>query len=224
MHKAPQKLKKETANESDSEEELSVIYIPYQPNTQQSFSFHALIEGMSQQIKNDTIPAEPSTSEEHSSALSEQPHDDSNAHPPATTQTAEPTLGAPTKRRRTSKVDTVLAQAKDIALAGIQEITSAENIGIVHHLRGEEERLTTHLFECTMSGYRGWFWFATLSRTPRSKIATVCEVGLIPGDDALLAPAWVPWSERMNTIEEENAETTDTEETTSHSEDTSDDE
>lgn len=224
MHKAPQKLKKETANEAGSEEELSVIYIPYQSNTQQSFSFHALIEGMSQQIKNDIAPTETSISEDRSFALSEHPHDNRNAQTPTAAQNAEPTLGAPTKRRRTSKVDTVLAQAKDIALAGIQEITSAENIGIVHHLRGEEERLTTHLFECTMSGYRGWFWFATLSRTPRSKIATVCEVGLIPGDDALLAPAWVPWSERMNTIEEENAETTDTEETTSHSEDTSDDE
>ncbi|SIK21234.1 Protein of uncharacterised function (DUF3027) [Mycobacteroides abscessus subsp. abscessus] len=51
-----------------------------------------------------------------------------------------------------------------------------------------------------MPGYRGWFWFATLSRAPRSKVATVCEVGLLPGDDALLAPAWVPWAERTKDI------------------------
>lgn len=109
----------------------------------------------------------------------------------------EPTLGVPTRRRRTSKVDTVLAAAKDVALAGLADIAPENSIGLVHHLRGEEERLTTHLFECDLPGYRGWFWFATLSRAPRSKVATVCEIGLIPGDDALLAPAWVPWADRL---------------------------
>ncbi|WP_326502733.1 DUF3027 domain-containing protein [Rothia nasimurium] len=109
----------------------------------------------------------------------------------------EPTLGEPTRRRRTSKVDAVLAAAKDVALAGLADIAPENSIGPVHHLRGEEERLTTHLFECTLPGYRGWFWFATLSRAPRSKVATVCEIGLLPGDDALLAPAWVPWADRL---------------------------
>ena len=109
----------------------------------------------------------------------------------------EPTLGEPTRRRRTSKVDAVLAATKDVALAGLADIAPENSIGPVHHLRGEEERLTTHLFECTLPGYRGWFWFATLSRAPRSKVATVCEIGLLPGDDALLAPAWVPWADRL---------------------------
>ncbi|WP_083092049.1 MULTISPECIES: DUF3027 domain-containing protein [Rothia] len=109
----------------------------------------------------------------------------------------EPTLGEPIKRRRTSKVDTVLAAAQGVALAGLAEVAPENSIGPVHHLRGEEERLTTHLFECALPGYRGWFWFATLARAPRSKTATVCEVGLLPGDDALLAPAWVPWADRL---------------------------
>lgn len=117
--------------------------------------------------------------------------------------TTEPTLGTPAKRRRTTKVDTVLAGAKDVALAAVQEIAPEGAIGPVHHLKGEEDRLTTHLFECSLAGYRGWFWFATLSRVPRSKQATVCEVGLIPGDDALLAPAWVPWAERIQEGDEE---------------------
>ena len=94
-------------------------------------------------------------------------------------QVGEPTLGQPHKRRRTSRVDTVLAQAKDVALAGIEQIAPKNTIGLLHHLRGEEDRLTTHLFECTLPGYRGWFWFATLARAPRSKVATVCEVGLL---------------------------------------------
>ena len=115
-------------------------------------------------------------------------------------QVGEPTLGQPHKRRRTSRVDTVLAQAKDVALAGIEQIAPKNTIGLLHHLRGEEDRLTTHLFECTLPGYRGWFWFATLARAPRSKVATVCEVGLLPGDDALLAPDWVPWAQRLQAL------------------------
>ena len=45
---------------------------------------------------------------------------------------------------------------------------------------------------------------ATLSRAPRSKVATICEVGLIPGDDALLAPEWVPWADRLQASERDN--------------------
>ena len=106
-------------------------------------------------------------------------------------------LGVPHKLRRTSKVDEILAAAKDVALQGVQEIAPAHAIGLVHHVRAEEERLSTHLFECTLPGYRGWFWFATLSRAPRSRVATICEVGLLPGDDALIAPDWVPWADRV---------------------------
>lgn len=122
----------------------------------------------------------------------------------------KPSLGAPVHRRRTDKVDEIIAAAKDIALAGILEITNSESVGPVHHLRGEEERLSTHLFECALPGYRGWFWFATLARAPRSKHVTVCEVGLLPGDDALLAPEWVPWSDRVRPDDIESDEDYDT--------------
>ena len=47
---------------------------------------------------------------------------------------------------------------------------------------------------------------ATLSRAPRSRVATICEVGLLPGDDALIAPDWVPWADRVRPEDlEENA-------------------
>ena len=46
-------------------------------------------------------------------------------------------------------------------------------------------------------GYRGWEWAVTLARAPRARTATVDEVVLLPGHDALLAPAWVPWSQRV---------------------------
>lgn len=135
---------------------------------------------------------------------------------PLDEEVGTPSLGVPHKLRRTSKVDEILAAAKDVALQGVQEIAPAHAIGLVHHVRAEEERLSTHLFECTLPGYRGWFWFATLSRAPRSRVATICEVGLLPGDDALIAPDWVPWADRVRpedleeNAEQENAESAET--------------
>ena len=150
-------------------------------------------------------------------------NEDSTPDPftPLDEEVGAPSLGVPHKLRRTSKVDEILAAAKDVALQGVQEIAPAHAIGLVHHVRAEEERLSTHLFECTLPGYRGWFWFATLSRAPRSRVATICEVGLLPGDDALIAPDWVPWADRVrpedleeNTAQEnaESAETAEAEE------------
>lgn len=143
-------------------------------------------------------PAEESASEESDAEETAQ-NEDSTPDPftPLDEEVGAPSLGVPHKLRRTSKVDEILAAAKDVALQGVQEIAPAHAIGLVHHVRAEEERLSTHLFECTLPGYRGWFWFATLSRAPRSRVATICEVGLLPGDDALIAPDWVPWADRV---------------------------
>ena len=162
-------------------------------------------------------PAEESASEESAAEETAQ-NEDSTPDPftPLDEEVGAPSLGVPHKLRRTSKVDEILAAAKDVALQGVQEIAPAHAIGLVHHVRAEEERLSTHLFECTLPGYRGWFWFATLSRAPRSRVATICEVGLLPGDDALIAPDWVPWADRVrpedleeNTAQE-NAESAET--------------
>ena len=152
-------------------------------------------------------PAEESASEEPAAEETAQ-NEDSTPDPftPLDEEVGAPSLGVPHKLRRTSKVDEILAAAKDVALQGVQEIAPAHAIGLVHHVRAEEERLSTHLFECTLPGYRGWFWFATLSRAPRSRVATICEVGLLPGDDALIAPDWVPWADRVRPEDlEENA-------------------
>ena len=160
---------------------------------------------------------------EGSTAEEAEQNEDSTPDPftPLDEEVGTPSLGVPHKLRRTSKVDEILAAAKDVALRGVQEIAPAHAIGLVHHVRAEEERLSTHLFECTLPGYRGWFWFATLSRAPRSRVATICEVGLLPGDDALIAPDWVPWADRVrpedlqeNTAQEkvESAETAEAEE------------
>lgn len=68
-----------------------------------------------------------------------------------------------------------------------------EHSGLV----SEGDRVVTHFFECKEFGYRGWRWAVTVARASRAKLVTLDEVVLLPGPDALQAPEWVPWSERL---------------------------
>lgn len=95
------------------------------------------------------------------------------------------------------KTDAVAASAVDLALAAAQDY--AGDLGVGEHLGtiAEGERVVTHAFSCTHQGYPGWYWAVTLVRASRAKAPTVNEVALLPGEGALLAPPWVPWSERI---------------------------
>lgn len=111
---------------------------------------------------------------------------------------ATATGSAPRARASRPKPDAVLLGAVEVALHAAQETAEhASDVG--EHLGAtmDADRLVSHSFACTMRGYRGWHWTVTLARAPRAKNATVCEVELLPGDDAILAPEWLPWSERL---------------------------
>jgi hypothetical protein len=98
---------------------------------------------------------------------------------------------------RTGKPDAVLAAAVDVARTAVETIAPAEQIGEHLGARSEGDRLVTHLFESRLPGYLGWQWYAVLTRNSRSKAVTVDELGLLPSEDSILAPAWVPWAERV---------------------------
>lgn len=125
---------------------------------------------------------------------------------PADEAPAAPQSPARAPRRRAPKQDALLVADVATARAGVEQIAEPAQIGPGHRVAVEEDRLVVHLFECTLPGYRGWNWFASLARAPRSKAVTVCEVGLLPGEDALLAPEWVPWSERVSPEEKAQEE------------------
>jgi hypothetical protein len=59
------------------------------------------------------------------------------------------------------------------------------------------DRVVTHLFASLNPAYVGWRWAVTVTRAARSKVVTVSESVLLPGPDSLLAPPWVPWTERV---------------------------
>ena len=107
-------------------------------------------------------------------------------------------LPAPSQQAQAAKDKPLTSPAAiELARHALEEITDPITVGEYLAAAPEAERLVTHLFDCTLSGYRGWRWAVTLSRVPRSRTATVCEMALLPGEEALLAPAWVPWAERL---------------------------
>ncbi len=98
---------------------------------------------------------------------------------------------------RSHKPDTVGVRAVDVAREALLELAYAGDVGDHLGHASEDERVTTHYFACTRAGYRGWRWSVTLARAPRQKQVTVDEIVLLPGDDALVAPPWLPWRERI---------------------------
>lgn len=105
----------------------------------------------------------------------------------------------------TSRVSTLLRKlTDDVASAAVDEARAAllEEVEVadVGEHRGHQVdgyRVVTHLFACERKGYIGWRWSVTVTRASRQKKVTIVEVALIPGDAAIVAPAWVPYRERL---------------------------
>ncbi|MEU7630903.1 DUF3027 domain-containing protein [Nocardia sp. NPDC049220] len=95
-----------------------------------------------------------------------------------------------------SGVRPILADAVDLARRALLELEPA---GVGAHLgvAAEGESAATHRFEATLPGYRGWQWAVVVAAAPEAEYATVSESALLPGPDALVAPAFVPWEQRI---------------------------
>jgi hypothetical protein len=95
------------------------------------------------------------------------------------------------------KPDTVGVRAVDAAREALLESVDVTDVGAHLGHQAEGERVVTHYFECIRPGYSGWRWAVTVARAPRQKTVTVDEIVLLPGDEAIVAPEWVPWKERI---------------------------
>jgi hypothetical protein len=94
------------------------------------------------------------------------------------------------------KLDATCAAAVEMAYVAAREV-GGDAVGAHVGIRAEAERVVTHTFAADLPGYVGWYWAVSVARASRAKVATVDEVVLLPGGDALLAPPWLPWSERL---------------------------
>lgn len=93
--------------------------------------------------------------------------------------------------------DPVLLGSREIARVALAEITDAATIGADEGHEAHEQHVLTLFFECRLPGYPGWRWAATLSRVDEQSPVNVLEVELLPGEGAVTAPEWVPWSMRL---------------------------
>ncbi|AIA05295.1 DUF3027 domain-containing protein [Streptomyces noursei] len=98
---------------------------------------------------------------------------------------------------RSRTPDRLCAEAVDLARKAAEETATPGTVGEHVDAVAEADRVVTHLFDCKQPGYRGWRWAVTVTRASRAKVVTLDESVLLPGPDALLAPEWVPWSERL---------------------------
>jgi len=91
-----------------------------------------------------------------------------------------------------------LAAVIDLARAAAVETADGEagQVGAAVALRPEDvPDAATHYFVADKPGYRGWYWAVTVAG-PEDDVR-VSEVVLLPGPEAVVAPAWVPWSDRL---------------------------
>ncbi len=94
------------------------------------------------------------------------------------------------------EVDAACAAAVDLARAVAVE-AGGSAVGDHLGVEADEALVVTHSFATTDPAYVGWRWAVTVARADGTDEITVDEVVLLPGAGALLAPAWVPWSERV---------------------------
>ncbi|MDF1478138.1 DUF3027 domain-containing protein [Leifsonia sp. H3M29-4] len=84
----------------------------------------------------------------------------------------------------------------EFAREALLDITPESTIGAYVGSVDEGDGVVTVRFESAMPGYPGWQWTVSLAVVDGGE-PTVLETELMPGEGALLAPDWVPWSDRL---------------------------
>ena len=86
-----------------------------------------------------------------------------------------------------------LARSAAIAEAGSADLVGAD----VSVEIDDDGRVETYLFEAHLAGYKGWRWCVTIAKVDKKSEPTICDVVVLPGPDALLAPEWVAYRDRI---------------------------
>lgn len=146
----------------------------------------------------------PAAEDETLAEPAQEPTVDSEASEPAPTgdvteptELAEPAGGAVRKQRSSKAPDAACVAAVDIAREALLEVVPSSDLG--EHLGAERsgDRLVVHSFAATLKGYHGWVWKVLVARASRARVVTTCDSWLEPGPESMLAPAWVPWADRL---------------------------
>lgn len=93
--------------------------------------------------------------------------------------------------------DPLLLDAQGLTLAALIEEVGQEYVGDFVGSAMDADHIATHLYVCLNPAYVGWNWAVLVVRAAGTDVVTVNDVVLMPGEQSLVAPAWVPWSERV---------------------------
>lgn len=87
---------------------------------------------------------------------------------------------------------------RDIARAVAMDVADEpEQVGDVVNAIELGDNVTDFRLAADVRGYEGWQWSVTLYHDAEVGTWTVNESSLVPTDDALVPPAWVPWKDRL---------------------------
>ena len=81
--------------------------------------------------------------------------------------------------------------------AALEDARDPKFVGELVSIEQEDERIATYLYESSLPGYSGWRWAVTIIKVDELAAATVADVVLLPGQDSLLAPKWLPYKDRI---------------------------
>jgi hypothetical protein len=93
-------------------------------------------------------------------------------------------------------------QHQALAEKAAKESAPANGVGKFLGTTEDASKAISYRFEANLGGYVGWEWNVVVFQAKKTDAATISEVVLLPGKDSIVAPDWVPWSERRAELEQ----------------------
>jgi hypothetical protein len=93
-------------------------------------------------------------------------------------------------------------QHQALAEKAAKESAPANGVGKFLGTTEDASKAISYRFAANLGGYVGWEWNVVVFQAKKTDAATISEVVLLPGKDSIVAPDWVPRSERRAELEQ----------------------
>lgn len=95
-------------------------------------------------------------------------------------------------------VETTATDPRLVAHAVAFEVADDDSqVGDFLGVQELEDGVSDFRFAAHIPGYEGWQWSVMLYHDEDRGLWTVSESSLIPGEDSLMPPQWIPWKDRL---------------------------
>jgi Protein of unknown function (DUF3027) len=79
----------------------------------------------------------------------------------------------------------------------LSQNSEKEFVGELLEIEETDEHLNSYYFASLHPGYIDWKWLVVVAKIDESSEATICDSVLVPSDNALLAPEWIAYEDRL---------------------------